>query len=130
MREIRTPQDETLPESKKGIPRLVAATKYSCAGISAVFRNEEAFRLEVYLSAVLIPLGLWLGEGGVEKLLLAGSLVLLLIIEMFNTAVEVIIDRIGPKFHAMSKVAKDIGSACVLLGIGLVLLTWILLLGF
>jgi diacylglycerol kinase (ATP) len=130
VRNIETPKESSLPEAKRGIPRLIAAAGYSFAGLKAVFRSEEAFRLEVYTSVVLIPLGLWLGEGGVEKLLLAGSLVLLMIIEMFNTAVEVVIDRIGPEFHAMSKVAKDVGSACVFLGIGLVLATWLLILGF
>jgi len=117
-----------VPAPKQGIARLVAATRNSAAGLRAVFRSEEAFRLEVYAFIVLAPLGLWIGEGGVEKILLVGSVVLLLLVELFNTAIEVVIDRISPEHHALSGRAKDIGSACVLIMIGLVVFVWCVLL--
>ncbi len=117
-----------VPASKRGIARLIAATRYSAAGLRAVFRSEEAFRLEVYAFIVLAPLGLWIGEGGVEKILLVGSVVLLLLVELFNTAIEVVVDRISPEYHVLSGRAKDIGSACVLIMIGLVVFVWCVLL--
>lgn len=118
----------SVPPTKKGFARLVAATSYSVAGLRAVFRSEEAFRLEVYAFLVMAPLGLWLGNGGVEKALLVGSLVMLMIVELLNTAIEVVINRIGPEYHSLSGRAKDIGSAAVLLMIGLVVMVWCLLL--
>lgn len=117
-----------VPAPKQGVARLIAATRYSAAGLRAVFQNEEAFRLEVYAFIVMAPLGLWFGDGRVEKILLVGVLVLLLIVELFNTAIEVVIDRIGPDYHALSGRAKDIGSACVLTMIALVVFVWCMLL--
>lgn len=119
---------QSVPSPKKGIPRLVAASRYSAAGLKAVFKSEEAFRLEVYAFLVMAPLGLWFGENGVEKVLLVGSVVLLLIVELLNTAIEVVINRISPDYHALSGLAKDIGSACVLIMIGLVVFIWCVLL--
>jgi len=119
---------QVVPPTKKGIPRLIAATKYSAAGLKATFKSEEAFRLEVYALIVLGPLGMWLGEGGVEKVLLVGSVVFLIIVELLNTAIEVVIDRISEDYHPLSGRAKDIGSACVLISIGLVVMTWGMLL--
>lgn len=117
-----------VPPPKKGIPRLIAASRYSIAGLKAVFKSEEAFRLEVYAFLVMAPLGLWLGNGAVEKILLIGSVVLLLIVELLNTAIEVVINRVSRDYHPLSGLAKDIGSACVLIMIGLVLFVWSVLL--
>ena len=117
-----------VPVSKTGIARLIAATGYSAAGLRAVFRSEEAFRLEVYALLVLAPLGLWLGKGGVEKSLLVGSLVFVLLMELLNTAIEVVIDRISPDYSDLSGRAKDIGSACVLIAMGQVVMVWGLML--
>lgn len=118
-----------IPVKKKGVTRLIAAARYSWQGIGAAFASEEAFRLEVYALVIMAPLGLWLGAGAVEKVLLIGSLILLIIIELFNTAIEAVVNRIGPEFHELSRNAKDMGSACVLLGIVLVIFTWVMILG-
>lgn len=117
-----------VPKGKTGVPRLVAATKYSMSGLRAVFKNEEAFRLEVYAFVILAPLGLWLGETGVERALLVGVVVFVMIVELLNTAIEVVIDRISEDFHELSGRAKDIGSACVLIAMTLGVLVWGLIL--
>ncbi len=118
-----------IPVKKKGVARLVAAARYSWQGIGSAFSSEEAFRLEVYAFLIMAPLGLWLGVGALEKVLLIGSLILLMIIELFNTAIEAVVNRTGPEFHELSRNAKDMGSACVLLGIVLVIFTWLMILG-
>ena len=111
-----------------GTARLWRATGYSLVGLRAAFRNEQAFRLEVYIFCLVLPLGLWLGAGGVEKVLLVGSWVLVMICELVNSAVEAVVDRIGPERHELSGRAKDIASATVMLALGLAALTWWLLL--
>jgi diacylglycerol kinase (ATP) len=111
-----------------GTARLWRATGYSLVGLRAAFRNEQAFRLEVYIFCLALPLGLWLGAGGVEKVLLVGSWVLVMICELVNSAVEAVVDRIGPERHELSGRAKDIASATVMLALGLAALTWWLLL--
>lgn len=121
-------KSSTVPAAKTGISRLIAASAYSAAGLKTVFKSEEAFRLEIYASIVMIPLGLWLGQGSIEKVLLVASVIMVLIIELFNTAIEVVINRIGKEYHELSGIAKDIGSACVLLGIGLLLFIWAMVL--
>ncbi len=125
---LPTASSEQVSAPKRGIPRLLAATRYSWAGLKAVFVSEEAFRLEVYCFLFMAPLGLYLGEDSVEKVLLLGSIALLLIVELLNTAIEAVINRIGTEFHELSKLAKDIGSACVLIAIGLVIFTWSMIL--
>ncbi|NPA24720.1 MAG: diacylglycerol kinase [Deltaproteobacteria bacterium] len=112
---------------RAGAGRLWRATGYSLAGLEAAFRNEQAFRLEVYIFCLVLPLGLWLGEGGVEKVLLVGSWVLVMVCELVNSAVEAVVDRIGPEPHELSGRAKDIASATVMLTLGLAALTWWLL---
>lgn len=101
--------------SNKGINRLIKATRFSWQGLRAAYQHEEAFRQEVWVLVVAIPLALWLGDGGVEKALLMGSLLLLLIVELLNSAVEAAIDRVGAEHHELSGRAKDMGSAAVLL---------------
>lgn len=106
------------------VRRLFGAFSYSLKGLQACFVNEEAFRVEVALSIVLIPLGLMLGENGVEKALLIGSVVMVLIVELLNSAVESAIDRIGLEKSELSGRAKDQGSAAVLLSMLLVAIVW------
>jgi len=111
-----------------GISRILRAFGYSFQGLRATFRHEAAFRQELMLAAPLLPLGLWLGEGGVERALLVGSWILVLIVELLNSAMEATVDRFGPEHHELSGRAKDIGSAAVMLSIGLAMLVWALIL--
>ncbi len=104
--------------------RIVRSCGYSLQGLRATFKEEEAFRVEVILALLLIPLGLFLGETGVEKALLAGSVFLVLIVEVVNSAVESVVDRLGSEQHELSGRAKDQGSAAVFLSILLLLLVW------
>lgn len=116
------------PPTKKGIARLIAATKYSAAGMRSAFQSEEAVRMEVAAFVVMAPLGFWLGSTDVEKVLLVGSLVLVILMELINTAIEKVVDRVSSDYHELSRVAKDIGSATVLISITLVLFTWAVIL--
>ncbi|WP_091390820.1 diacylglycerol kinase [Microbulbifer marinus] len=109
---------------KTGISRLIDATSYSRQGLLASWRNEAAFRQEVTLAIFLIPLALWLGESGVERAILIGATLLVMVVELLNSAVEAAIDRIGPERHPLSKIAKDTGSAAVSIALLLWLSTW------
>ncbi|WP_456373556.1 diacylglycerol kinase [Thiolapillus sp.] len=111
-----------------GITRLIRAFGYSMKGFAACFRSEAAFRQEVAVSLFIIPLGLWLGQTGVERALLLGSWLLVPVVELLNSAIEAVVDRIGTEQHELSGQAKDIGSAAVFLAISLFLLVWILIL--
>lgn len=113
----------------RGPRQIYRALIWSLKGLRAAWRHEASFRLEVGLSIVLVPLGLWLGQGGVEKLLLAGSPLLVLSAELLNSAIEAVIDRVSPEFNELAGRAKDMGSAAVFLLMLLVGLTWLLLLG-
>ena len=96
-----------------GWRRLVNATGYSWAGLKAAWHNEEAFRQEGLLCLALTPLALWLGHTATERALLLGSLLLIVIVELLNSGIEAVVDRIGPERHELSGRAKDIGSAAV-----------------
>ena len=111
-----------------GLNRLVLATQNSCRGIANCYRNESAFRQEVWAACVLIPAGLWLGQTGVERLLLVGSVLLLMLVEILNSAIEAIVDRISTDRHPLSGYAKDLGSAAVFFGLLLLFSTWTLVL--
>lgn len=119
-------QDDT--GNRPGPGRLLRAAACSVAGLKAAWRGEAAFRQEVCLVGSLAPLGLWLGENGTERALLLGSLLLLLVVELLNSAVEALVDRIGPEYHPLSGRAKDLGSAAVFLTLMLVAVTWALVL--
>jgi diacylglycerol kinase (ATP) len=110
-------------KDRKGLNRIWHATGYSLAGLCAGW-SEPAFRQEMLLALVLLPLSVWLGQQWVEVAVLAGTVVLVLIVELLNTAIEAAIDRVGPEWHALSKQAKDMGSAAVLLSLLLCLGTW------
>jgi diacylglycerol kinase (ATP) len=109
---------------RKGFGRVVQAASYSKKGLLAAWKNEESFRLEVFLLLPLFPAAFWLGNGVVEQLLLVGSCILVLIVELINSALESIVDRISTENHPLSGQAKDIGSAAVLLSLLWVLFTW------
>lgn len=117
-----------LIESAGDFGRIVRAGSYSASGLRAAIRKEAAFRQELILAAVLVPLGAWLGHDGVERVLLIGSLILVLIVELLNSAVEATVDRISHKHHKLSGRAKDMGSAAVYLSLVLAVLTWALIL--
>ncbi|RDZ26915.1 diacylglycerol kinase [Lysobacter silvisoli] len=108
----------------RGPGRILKATKWSFQGLRAAWLHESSFRLEVYLFAVLAPLGWWLGQTPVERVLLIGSMLLVLSIELLNSAVEAVIERYGPEFHELAGRAKDMGSAAVFVLMMNVLLTW------
>lgn len=110
------------------VGRVVRAAGYSFAGLRAAIRDEAAFRQELVLFVMLAPAGAWLGRNGIERVLLIGSLLLVLIVELLNSAVEATVDRIGKEQHRLSGRAKDMGSAAVLLSLMLAMLTWALIL--
>ena len=111
-----------------GFARVLKASVYSWQGLRAAWRYEAAFREEVLLLLVLLPLGLYLGDGGVEKALLVGSALLLPLVEILNSAIEAVVDRCGDDYHELSGRAKDMGSAAVALTILLLIVTWALVL--
>jgi diacylglycerol kinase (ATP) len=112
----------------QGLKRLWLATGHSLRGLRLSYSSEAAFRQEVWLAVVLLPLAFFLGESAVERAMLAGSVLVLLIVELLNTAIEAVVDRIGLERHALSGFAKDAGSAAVMLTLALVALTWGLIL--
>ena len=107
---------------------MIKATGYSWQGLRAAYRHEAAFREEIWLCVLLLPLGLYLGDGGVEKALLVGSVLLLPLVEILNSAIEAAVDRVGDEFHELSGRAKDMGSAAVALAILLLIVVWVLVL--
>ncbi|HEY6645248.1 diacylglycerol kinase [Povalibacter sp.] len=107
-----------------GFRRLLLAFVNSWKGFKGAFRFEAAFRQEVALAVVLIPLGVWLGKTGIERALLLGSVVIVLIVELLNTGIETVVDRIGLERHELSGLAKDVGSTAVLFSFGLLLIVW------
>lgn len=110
-------------KARKGLSRVWHAFGYSLAGLRAGW-GETAFRQEAIASAILLPAAFWLGRTWVEAMLLAGTVILIMIVELLNTGIETAIDRIGPEWHDLSKRAKDMGSAAVLLSLLLCALTW------
>lgn len=113
-------------QQHKGWRRLVNATGYSWAGLKAAWCNEEAFRQEVTLCVALAPLALWLGHNPIERAMLIGSLLLVVIVELLNTGIEAAIDRIGPERHELSGRAKDIASAAVFMALLNAAVIWLL----
>lgn len=118
----------TVPAKRRGLSRLLAALQYSCAGLRSAFASEEALRLECVLLLIFSPVAFYLGETRVETALLIGSMVLVLIVELLNTALETIVDRIGSEYHELSRRAKDVGSAAVFVAMLQVALVWALIL--
>lgn len=118
------------PENKANFQRIINATGYSLKGLKSAYLHEAAFRQEVWLAAILIPLSFWLGENIIEKILLIGSTLLVMITELLNSAIETTIDRISSEYHELSGRAKDIGSAAVFMAMLLFSITWIGILFF
>ena len=112
-------------EGKRGLERLLNATRYSVDGVVAAWQNEDAFRQEVILAAILTPTALLLRLPVVETILLIGVVVLVLIVELLNSGIEAAIDRDSYEINALGKRAKDIGSAAVMLALLLALGTWL-----
>lgn len=122
------PAAESPHKGKTGLRRLINAFGYSMAGFRSAYQHEDAFRQEVRLAAILIPLGLYLGEDGIARALLVGSMLLVLLVELLNSAVEATVDRISFDTHHLAKRAKDIGSAAVLLSLVNLAAVWALVL--
>ena len=118
----------SVPAKKKGLARMWAATIYSAEGLRACFRSEEAFRIESILSVFLIPLAFILGETALETTMLLFPIVLVLLVELLNSAVEAVVDRVSLDYHELSKKAKDIASGAVLISLMTFLLIWSVLL--
>lgn len=104
-------------KGKTGIRRLINAFGYSMDGFKAAYQHEDAFRQEVWLSMVLIPLAFYLETEALHRILMVGSVLLVMIVELLNSAVEAVVDRVSIERHALAKRAKDIGSAAVLLAL-------------
>lgn len=109
---------------KTGFARLISAAGYSWAGLRAAFLHEAAFRQEMALSLVLVPLGIWLGGTGLEKAVLVAVWVLVLLVELLNSAIETVVDRISDEVHPLAGRAKDIGSAAVLVALINAAIVW------
>jgi diacylglycerol kinase (ATP) len=111
-----------------GIKRIISAFHNSIKGFKGCWKNEAAFRQEAMGCIVLVPLGLYLGDGSVEKALLVSVCFLVLIVEILNSGIEAVVDRIGTEHHELSGLAKDLGSAAVFLSLVLAGITWVLIL--
>lgn len=118
----------SVPAKKKGLARIWAATVYSAEGLRACFRSEEAFRIESILSVFLIPLAFILGETALKTAMLLFPIVLVLLVELLNSAVEAVVDRVSLDYHELSKKAKDIASGAVFVSLMTFLLIWSVLL--
>jgi diacylglycerol kinase (ATP) len=112
-------------KGRTGIDRVIHAAGYSVAGLRAAYGGESAFRQESWLAVVLVPLGFWLGRNWLEAAVLIGSVMLVLIVELLNSAVEAAIDRVSFELHDLSKRAKDLGSAAVFLSLLLCAGIWL-----
>lgn len=115
-------------KKKIDIPRLINATGYSLAGLKAAFKSEAAFRQEAAAAVILVPLGIFWGASGTEKAMLVFSVLLVLVVELLNSGLEAVVDRVGTDFHPLSKQAKDMGSAAVFVSIAMAVLVWLLIL--
>jgi diacylglycerol kinase (ATP) len=124
----QTVAQESPHKGKTGLRRVLNATQYSLAGLAAAAKHEDAFRQELILVVLLTPLALWLGNTGIERALMIGSLIVVLIVELLNSAIEATVDRISFENHRLAKRAKDIGSAAVMLSLANAALVWLLIL--
>lgn len=115
-------------KGKTGIKRILNATSYSIAGFKAAFSNEEAFRQIVWINIILIPVSFFVDVSRVEQALMIGVCLLAIIIELFNSAIEAVVDRISLDQHPLSKNAKDMGSAAQFVGLSIIVVVWLLIL--
>lgn len=107
-----------------GLKRIINATGYSWLGLKAAYKHESAFRQELWLAVVLVPLGLFLGEDWIDKAALVCSVLFVLVVELLNSGIEAVVDRIGDEPHTLSGRAKDMGSAAVLIALIITALVW------
>jgi diacylglycerol kinase (ATP) len=111
-----------------GVTRWIKALGFTWQGLKATYKHEEAFRQEIWLLIVAVPMALWLGDNGIEISLMIGSVLLLLIVELLNSAVEAVVDRFGGEIHKLSGRAKDMGSAAVFVAMVNVAVVWLFML--
>lgn len=117
-----------MPQQTGGLRRVLNATRFSWAGLRYAWREESAFRQELVLALMLAPAALWLGQSAVERALMIGSLMLVLMAELLNSAIEAVVDRGGTGQDPLAGAAKDLGSATVFIGLWVVIITWALIL--
>ncbi len=117
-------ESESPFKGKTGLTRIWNAFRYSLAGLSAAYRHEDAFRQETWLALILVPLAFFMPADGIGKALMVGSVLLVLIVELLNSAVEAVVDRVSLERHRLAKRAKDIGSAAVLISLINVAVVW------
>ncbi len=125
---VQSEQLESPQKGKTGLRRVWTALFYSFEGLKAAYRHEDAFRQEILLAAILIPVACFLPASGIGKALMIASVLLVLIVELLNSAVEATVDRVSLENHRLAKRAKDIGSAAVLLSLVNVFTVWLLVL--
>lgn len=111
-------------KGRTGLDRVIRATGYSFEGLKSAYQGESAFRQETWLAVLLIPLAFWVGRSWIEVALLAGSVLMVMIVELLNSAIEAAIDRVSFELHELSKRAKDLGSAAVFLALVLCGCVW------
>jgi diacylglycerol kinase (ATP) len=112
-------------KGKTGLKRIWNALFYSIDGFKAALRHEDAFRQEAILAAIMLPLALWLGQTGVQRALLSGSVLLVLVVELLNSGIEAVVDKASPETSELAKRAKDMGSAAVLISLLNALIVWL-----
>jgi diacylglycerol kinase (ATP) len=120
--------DQHKVDKSTGLQHLLNATRNTSRGLAAAFRNESAFRQIVAMTVILSPIGVWLGTTGVERALLIGSLLLMMMVELLNSGIEAVVDRVGLERHPLSGLSKDIASAAVGISILNVFVMWALIL--
>jgi diacylglycerol kinase (ATP) len=128
-RAVSAPAEEERYKTR-GLKRFAVACGATLRGLAGAFREEAAFRQELLLAVAVIPLGLWLGHTGVERALLVAPMLLVLVVELVNSAIEATVDRIGFERHTLAGLAKDIGSAAVFMPFVLLGTVWLLVLAF
>ena len=124
----KTDTQKILRHKPGGFSRVLGAFRYSFQGFQHAWQEEAAFRQELALALVLIPLGLYLGRGGTERAMMVGSVLLILIVEILNSAIEAVVDRAGTSQHPLAGMAKDMGSAAVMMSFVLLGMVWFLIL--
>jgi len=116
--------------ANRGLFRFIEAAKYSWQGMVAAYKNEEAFRQETILALALTPIAFFIADTGVELALLLASLILVIVVELLNSGIEAVVDRIGLEKHELSGRAKDIGSAAVFFSLVNVAIVWLCIIAF
>ena len=116
------------PHKATGLRRLINALGYSLSGLRLAWKDEAAFRQEVILAIILVPVAFMMPVGEIQRVLLVGSVMLVLVVEMINSAIEAVVDRVSLDMHPLAKKAKDMGSAAVLLALANAILIWIMIL--